>query len=411
MDSFSPSSFSGHETAQWSEAARKLVEEALAIFREHFVARPEWISLAPGRVNLIGEHTDYNDGYVLPFAIDRHTVAVAAVNPDRNIGEWRCYSTNFAELARFQPTTTPQAGEGWSRYLRGVCSGFLHLGFRIPSVDLVLHSNLPMGAGLSSSASLEVAVALLVQELTGSRLSRPELARLCQRAEHEFAGVPCGIMDQLCVATAQPGNFLQVDCRNQALNHIPCQTTKLALLLVNSGVQHELAGGEYARRREECQQAAEALGVKSLRELELATLQNRQHELPEVLFRRARHVISENLRVLTTAEAIESQDWLTVGRHMFASHASLRDDYEVSCPEMDLLVELASALVASGDVVGSRMTGGGFGGSTISLTRRERLPDVQDKLTQAYAERTGIQPQAIEVFPSAGATILNVARK
>jgi galactokinase len=218
-------------------------------------------------------------------------------------------------------------------------------------------------------------------------------------------------MDQLCVACAEPGNFLQIDCRTQAIQQIACSTSELSLLLVNSGVKHELAGGEYARRREECRLAAEALGVESLRELDQETLQTRQHELPDVLFRRARHVVSENLRVVLTAEAIASQDWLTVGRHMFASHASLRDDYEVSCPELDLLVEQAHGLVTSGGVIGSRMTGGGFGGSTISLVRRERLAEVQGKITQSYAEKTGITAQAFEVFPAAGATILDVAKE
>ncbi|MEQ1905182.1 MAG: galactokinase [Pirellulaceae bacterium] len=411
MDSLNPCLISSRVTAGWSEATRKLTEEAFAIFRDHFAARPEWISLAPGRVNLIGEHTDYNDGFVMPFAIDRHTVVVAAINRHRPADAWHCYSTNAAELARLELTKTPVEGEGWSRYLRGVCAGFLQLGFSIPPVDLVVHSNLPVGAGLSSSASLEVAVALLVQELVGSRLSRPELARLCQRAEHEFAGVPCGIMDQLCVACAEPGNFLQIDCRTQTIQNIPRQTPELTLLLVNSGVQHELARGEYARRREECRLAAEALGVASLRELDGETLQTRQHKLPEVLFRRARHVVSENLRVLMTAKAIELQDWSTVGCHMFASHASLRDDYEVSCPKLDLLVDHARGLVASGGVIGSRMTGGGFGGSTISLVRREHLAEVQDKITQSYAEKTGITAQAFEVFPAAGATILDVAKE
>jgi galactokinase len=411
MYSHNPCSILSRETAEWSDATRMLAEEALVIFREHFVARPDWISLAPGRVNLIGEHTDYNDGFVLPFAIDRHTVVVAAINRNRTAGAWHCYSTNTAELVRLELTKTPVEGEGWSRYLRGVCAGFLQLGFSIPPVDLAVHSNLPVGAGLSSSASLEVAVALLVQELVGSRLTRPELARLCQRAEHEYAGVPCGIMDQLCVASAEPGNFLQIDCRTQTIQNIPCQTSELTLLLVNSGVQHELAGGEYARRREECRLAADALGVANLRELDWETLQTREHELPKVLFRRARHVVSENLRVLLTAEAIASQDWLMVGRHMFASHASLRDDYEVSCPELDLLVEQSLGLVASGGVIGSRMTGGGFGGSTISLVRRERVLEVQEKITQFYAEKTGIAAQAFEVCPAAGATILDVAKE
>ncbi len=411
MDSHNPCAIPQLETAALSVGARKLAVDALAIFRDRFSAQPEWISLAPGRVNLIGEHTDYNDGFVLPFAIDRQTAVVAAINRDRADSVWKCYSSHTAEFATLELTPAPIANEGWSRYLRGVCAGFLQLGCVIPPVDLVVHSNLPIGAGLSSSASLEIAVALLVQKLVSSKRSLPELARLCQLAEHNFAGVPCGIMDQLCVACAQPDHFLQIDCRTQTIQHLPCQTSDLTLLLVNSGVRHELANGEYARRREECRAAAASLGVTSLRDLALETLLARQHELPEVVVRRARHVVNENRRVLSTAAAVATQDWLAVGRHMFASHDSLRDDYEVSCPELDWLVEYARGLAANGGVVGSRMTGGGFGGSTINLVRRERLAEVQEKILLAYAEQTGVEALAFEVFPAAGGTLLAVTKK
>ena len=359
---------------------------------------------APGRVNLIGEHTDYNDGYVLPLAIERKTVIVAARRHD---GRARVISTGFEGAAEFDlgPSLCP-GHPSWANYVKGVIAGYLQIGFDPGGFDALLHSAVPAGGGLSSSASIEVATATLVEALCGQAIDPAAKALLCQKAEHDFAGMPCGIMDPFVSVMGQESSVLLIDCRSHETKAVPLDDPKIEVLVINSNVRHELIGGEYARRRAQCESAAKALGVKALRDATLEQLQSAERRLDDAVYRRARHVISENRRTLGTVEALESRDWAAVGRHMFESHASLRDDFEVSTPELDLLVDTAFQRCPGGGVIGSRMTGGGFGGCTVTLVHADRTSEVTEFICNAYRQKTGTETTAFITRPAGGACIL-----
>ncbi|HEX7009013.1 MAG TPA: galactokinase, partial [Phycisphaeraceae bacterium] len=343
------------------------LERAVASFRKMFGREPTCAAAAPGRVNLIGEHTDYNDGFVLPMAIERQTLIVAAPRADQ---EAHLVSTGVDSRAVFPVSPDLQPGQpAWANYVRGVVHGCLTRGLSVSGFDALIDSTVPTGAGLSSSAALEVAAATLIEALTGQRLDPVDKALLCQQAEHTFAGMPCGIMDQFISALGQAGQALLIDCRSHQTRAVPMDDPALAVLIVDSKVKHELTGGEYAQRRAQCEAAARALEVSALRDATLEQLAQAYADEDQVEYRRARHVIRENQRTLDFADAAAARDWAKAGQLMFESHASLRDDFEVSCPELDLLVELAAARVDRGQVWGSRMTGGGFGGCTVSLVR------------------------------------------
>lgn len=332
---------------------------------------PMVVAAAPGRVNLIGEHTDYNDGYVLPMAIDRWCVAAGS------LGEGRVRSEDVGAETRYDPNhpgAAALAGQPWARYPVGIlwCMSEGHAKPNVPALDVLLTSNVPLGAGLSSSASVEIATAALVDRLLSRGLSTRELAAVGRRAEHEFAGVPCGIMDQLISAAATAGSATLIDCRTLDLRPVPLPRDA-AIVVADCGVRHALASGEYAARRESCKRAAAALGVASLRDAELDVLERGTANLSPTDLACARHVISENARVLRFAAAIEAGDLAAAGACMNESHDSLRDEYHVSCEELDALVRAATAIPG---VYGSRMTGGGFGGCTVSLCRRDVAPDV-----------------------------------
>lgn len=358
---------------------------------------------APGRVNLIGEHTDYNDGFVLPMAINRHIVVAAAPNGLRRV---RLRSTHGNGLVEIDLTRPLQPGEPrWANYVRGVIAGYQQHGFPVPGFDAGFVSSLPAGGGLSSSAALEVAAATAIEALAGESIKPVEKALLCQRAEHDFAGTPCGIMDQFASVFGREGHLLLIDCRSLEVRDVPWPGEALALLVINSGIHHELAAGEYALRRQQCQAAASALGL-SLREATRHDLD--AVPLDDLIFKRTRHVISENARTLECVTALEAGDWQTVGRLMLASHASLRDDFQVSCGELDTLVELAAAQGISAGVHGARMTGGGFGGSVIVLVDASEAPGIRDIIVDAYFARTGIRADAFITTPSEGARILSL---
>ena len=297
-------------------------------------------------MNLIGEHVDYNDGFVLPMAIERFTVIAADAAPG-STNEVRLVSADFDEETTFQLGHAMTPGEpAWSNYVRGVLAGCLARGFTIPGLDAMIASTVPIGGGLSSSAALEVATATLAEAIAGRSLgSTAEKALLCQKAEHDFAGVPCGIMDQFIAVGAQRDHVMLLDCRSTTFDLIPLASPAITVLIINSQVKHSLAAGEYAKRRSECHEAARILGVASLRDVTTDDLNAARDRLPPCVFRRARHVISEIGRTLAAARAISGEDWALLGSLMYASHMSLRDDYEVSCEELDLLVDLALALV------------------------------------------------------------------
>jgi galactokinase len=382
-----------------------LVKDAEDEFARQLGRPPRWIVAAPGRVNLIGEHTDYNDGFVLPMAIDRYVVVGADSSPP-GAKEARLYSAALRQWATVavEPPFAP-GHVAWARYAEGVIAGCRGAGLRAGPFEAVVVSDVPHGGGLSSSAALEVAVATLIEAMTGAVLDPLQKALLCQRAEHDFAGVPCGIMDQCTSVMGQDGALLLLDCRSRTMSLTPLADPDVVALIVNSNVKHELNDGGYAARRRQCEQAAAALGATALRDVEIDQLEQARHRLGDETYRRARHVITENARTIAAAEAIRRGDWPTIGRLMVASHASLRDDFEVSCEELDLLVALATDGAASG-VIGSRMTGGGFGGCTISLVRRQALDQAARHIEEKYLVRAGRRATAFATRPVDGARLL-----
>jgi galactokinase len=358
---------------------------------------------APGRVNLIGEHTDYNDGFVMPAAIGFYTWIAAAKREDRVL---EAYSDRFDEKITFSlDALDGPPRKHWSDFIRGVAAALQGAGHKLWGASLVIHGEVPLGAGLSSSASLEMATALALTVLSGITVPRLELAKLCQAAEHEYVGTRCGIMDQFIAAFGVSGNALMLDCRSleYQLIRVP---PDLRLAVCNSMVRHEHASsGEYNLRRADCEAGVKLLaehlpGIRALRDVGIADLEKYKHALPETIYRRCRHVVTENQRVLEAAKALQSGDAGEVGRLMYASHASLRDDYEVSCKELDLLVELAAATPG---VCGARMTGGGFGGCTVNLVRGQCAAAFEAQMARTYQEATGIAPDIYICEPAQGA--------
>jgi galactokinase len=372
-----------------------------ARFREMFGTDMR-IFRAPGRVNLIGEHTDYNDGFVMPAAIGFYTWIAAAKREDRIL---EAYSDHFDEKITFPlDALDGPPRKHWSDFIRGIAAKLQDAGHKLPGANLVIHTDVPLGAGLSSSASLEVATALALTVPSGIAVPRLELTKLCQAAENEYVGARCGIMDQFIATFGVSGNALMLDCRSleYELIRVP---PDLRLVVCNSMVRHEHASGEYNRRRADCEAGVKLLvqhlpGIRALRDVGIADLDKCKDALPETIYRRCRHVVSENQRVLDAAKALQSGDADGFGRLMYASHASLRDDYEVSCKELDLLVELASS---SAGICGARMTGGGFGGCTVNLVRGEHAAAFEAQMARTYQQATGIAPDIYVCEPAQGA--------
>ena len=325
------------------ELATHTAQEFAKVFGRH----ARWIAAAPGRVNIIGEHTDYNDGFVMPMAIDRYTIIAAA--PSQNAGQITLRSTINSEPVTInlaQPVKP--LGKGvWANYPAGVIAGFLARGLKAGGFDALIHSNVPLGGGLSSSAALEVATATLLEAITDQKLDPVEKALLCQKAEHDFAGMPCGIMDQFISVMGKESHLLLLDCRSRKPELVPMTDPSVSVLIFNTNVKHELTGSEYPTRRKQCETAARLLSVLSLRDASAKQLEESKGKMEDVVYRRARHVIGEIERTIHAAEAVRASNWPTVGQLMYASHRSLRDDYEVSCPELDAVVEIAETLGVS----------------------------------------------------------------
>jgi galactokinase len=372
-----------------------------ARFQELFGASPR-IFRAPGRVNVIGDHTDYNDGFVMPAAIEFYTWIAAAKREDRVL---EAYSEHFDEkisLSLDALAGPPQ--KHWSDFIRGVAAILQNAGYNLTGVNMVIHGEVPLGAGLSSSASLEVVTALALSSLSGIDIPCLELVKLCQKAEQEFVGTRCGIMDQFIAVFGAAGHALMLDCRSLEYQLLPVPHD-FRLVVCNSMVRHQLASGEYNRRRADCEEGVELLqphlpGIRALRDVAVADLEAWKHVLPPTVYRRCRHVVSENQRVLAATKALRSGDTDSFGHLMYRSHASLRDDYQVSCKELDLLVDLASS---SSSVFGARMTGGGFGGCTVNLVRTDASDSFTEHISQAYQEVTGIIPEIYVCEPAQGA--------
>ncbi|MCA9121296.1 MAG: galactokinase [Planctomycetaceae bacterium] len=379
----------------------ELCAEVESQFQERFGQAPQWIVAAPGRVNLIGEHTDYNGGFVLPAAIDRYVVIAASPSDEETA---RLVGADVGEEVVLHVRGSMEPGQvTWASYLQGVVAGFAARGCYASGFNALVRSTVPLGSGLSSSAALEVATATLLEAMLECELDPVEKALLCQQAEHKFAGVPCGIMDQFSSVLCQQDTLMLLDCRSQSVELVPLDDTDVTILIANSNVKHELTGGEYARRRAECEAAAKMLGVRSLRDATFDQVEVVRTALGSTYGRRVRHVISEIARTLDTVAAIRDSRWQDVGRLMYASHESLRDDYEVSCDELNLLVDIAQQLGETEGVFGSRMTGGGFGGCTVSLVKTSSTDSVAASIIERYFQRTGIQPTLFTTRPARGA--------
>jgi galactokinase len=381
---------------------RDLADAVARAYADAFGEEPAGVWFAPGRVNLIGDHTDYNDGFVLPFALGSG-VAVAAGRRGDGLTVWsRQRPTDLVTAA--VDALAPGAVTGWAAYPLGMAWSLARAGHRPGDTSIAIDADLPLGAGLSSSAALECAVGLALADLHGLRVVRPELVRLASRAENDFVGVPTGIMDQSAALLCQGGNALLLDCRSGASDDVPLEpgASGLAILMIDTQIRRALTDGRYAQRRRSCEAAAAALGVASLRDLpdgpdDVAGLDD-----PE-LCRRARHVISENRRVLAVADLLRRGDLAAIGPLLTASHASLRDDFEVSWPEADVAVETAIAAGA----VGARMTGGGFGGAVIALAPVAAIADISSAVSAAYSSQAWPSPVIAPAAPSHGARRLS----
>ena len=355
-------------------------ETVTPYFIEDFGQAPTHVAAAPGRVNLIGEHTDYNNGFVMPMALDNHCVVAVAPSP---VGKHRFCGSLGDQIHEIAVEDALVPGEPfWSNYVRGVLANLHRRGIEIGPVDMLIDSNVPRGGGLSSSAALEVAVCTALAAFAGVEIDPKEVALIGQAVEHEFVNVPCGIMDQFIFANGKKG------------------------MVLDSAVKHSLADGAYGQRRKQCEEASSIMGVPSLREATLELLESFREQLGDVRYRRARHVIGENARVNAFANALARGDWDEAGVAMRGSHASLRDDYEVSCAEVDTLVSLCDRIPSASSIYGARMTGGGFGGCIVALVKTEDVEKVAQELLDSYCQETGIETTYLVTRAGEGARIL-----
>jgi galactokinase len=391
-----------------TDMALPLPEQAKELFLQTFAGKPEAAVMAPGRVNLIGEHTDYNEGYVLPMAVDR---GVAIAGRKSNDSKVFLYSADYRQRDEFSlDSIRPDLTLRWANYFKGVALQLRKNGISFGGCEAVLKGDLPQGAGLSSSAALEVASAVFLQKLFQLNLKDMDLIRLTQRAENEFVGVQCGIMDQFASYLGGKDHALFIDCRSLEHDWVPL-SRDFNVVVFNTGVKRELASSDYNERRKQCQEGVRLLSqvlppIHSLRDVSLCDFEKYQNQLDEVTLKRCRHVITENQRVLDTVEALKNKNWGRVKALFKESHESLRYDYEVSCPELDALVELAQEHPLQS---GSRMTGGGFGGCTIHLVPSEKrvTENFISFVASGYESRFGKKPENYVFTPSAGAKFIN----
>ncbi|MET8906686.1 galactokinase [Micromonospora sp. NPDC004551] len=386
-------------------AAGDVAARATAGFRQRYGTEPAGRWAAPGRVNLIGEHTDYNDGFVLPFALPLRTVVAAAATGD---GRWSVWSELDDEPVEFGPAEADEPGrvDGWAAYVAGVVWALRAAGHDVPGARLAIASDVPVGSGLSSSAAIEAAVLAALVELGGLNLPTDRWPRLAQRAENDYVGAPTGIMDQSAVIRGRSGHALFLDCRTEEVEQIPfdLDAAGLAVLVVDSRAPHRHADGEYAARRKSCERAAEALGVAALRDVATGDLDAALARLDDdETRRRVRHVVTEDQRVLDTVDLLRAGRVRDIGPLLTASHTSMRDDFEITVPEIDTAVEAALAAGA----YGARMTGGGFGGCVLALVDADAADAVAAAVTAAYADRGFAAPGTRTVLPAGGAARLD----
>jgi galactokinase len=372
-----------------------------SLFRDHFGAIPTLVARAPGRVNLIGEHTDYNDGFVLPCAISKQTMVAVRPREDHLVnivaGDLGGAQTNF----NLSQPILPSAEAPWSNYVRGMASLMQADGIDLPGVDMAIMGDMPQGAGLSSSAALENAAGLAFAALAGQpHIDRTRLALIGQQTEHQFAGCKCGIMDQLVSARAKADAALLIDCRSLEATPVVIPDNA-AILIVHSGISRGLVDGEYNQRREQCEAAAAHYGVSALRDLDVLPPQG---SLDAIAWRRARHVVTENARTLAAANALRGGDLKSLGFLMAESHRSMRDDFEITLPAIDRLVGILADSI--GDAGGARMTGGGFGGAVVAVVAKDRIDAALTAVKQNYRDPHGNSAVVMIEHPAAGASLL-----
>ncbi len=376
-------------------------DELSGRFREIFHAEPR-VFVAPGRVNLIGEHTDYNDGFVLPCAIEFSTRVAIAPHPDQKLV---LRSAEFPEPFELDLKDPPRKARGvWSDYVVGVAITLRNSGYTLPGANLLVRGEVPIGAGLSSSAAIEVATALALLSLSDAKPPLPDIAKLCQQAENEFVGAHVGIMDQFVSCLGKAGHALLLDCRSLQFEQV-ATPEQVKLVICNTMVKHELAGGEYNRRREECEAGVRILSqsfpeIRALRDVTREQLSSHANAMAPVIYKRCLHVVEENQRVLQAVEFLRSGNLRQMGQLMGESHRSLRDLYEVSCRELDLMVEAAEGLPG---YYGGRMTGGGFGGCTVNLVGSGDAEAFRESIAGRYREQAGISPDIYICSPADGA--------
>jgi galactokinase len=382
-------------------------EAAREAYQRHFHRPPRWIASAPGRVNLIGEFTDYNGGFVLPMAIEARTAIAAAPNDTSRIV---LHSQSVGETTTIDLSAPlmPEARGRWTNYVRGVVAGFVKAGIRPQGFDALIRSEVPLGAGLSSSAALETSAATLLEAVTGVTLDALRKVLLCQSAEHSYAGVPCGIMDPYISSLGRAGYAMLLDCRSNEPTWLALNDPAVAVLVINTNVKHQLSTGEYALRRKACENAARMLDVASLREASMELLVQHAEELEERALRCARHVVGEIARTERAAVCIRRRDWSEFGRLLDASHDSLRDDFQVSCEELDAVVAAARGIGRQGGVYGARLTGGGFGGCVIALIEATKQAQIEQVIGAAYLRATGIQATLFVSRPASGASVIEL---
>jgi galactokinase len=380
--------------------AMSLVREAARILLENLKVPPEFVSRAPGRVNIIGEHTDYNDGFVMPVATNLATYTAVAVRPDRTV---RVFSAAFDEGVKFSlDDLRPREGH-WSTYLRGVAWSLQEDGVELRGVDAAIVSNVPLESGVSSSAALEVSWAMALLAAAGHHgMDRRRLALVCQRAENDFVGMNCGIMDQMASLLGEEDSAVLLDCRSLQHQLVPLPAGRLAVVIMDTGKPRALVDSEYNLRRAQCEEAARTLGVEALRDASIAMLDEARHKLSDVVFARARHVITENQRVIDAAEALRNGHLARVGELLNESHASLAFDYEVSCPELDLICEIARRQEGCW---GARLVGAGFGGCAMALVTPETVPQFVRQVKNDYDQGSGYSCRIFTVRASRGATV------
>ncbi|MDB4712313.1 galactokinase [Verrucomicrobiales bacterium] len=378
-------------------------ENCIARFKEIFNRSPEAYAYSPGRINLIGEHVDYQNGIVFPAAINKYIHGVAAAIQEPLIKVWSSFDHERILEIKLDQLEPQRGKDSWINYIIGVIAQYIKKGAKVRGLEIVFESDLPSGSGMSSSAALESTTALLIESLFDFTLNPIERAKACQAAEHEFAGVPCGIMDQIAVNCGTQGHALMIDCKSLELTPFPILDS-IAIVVADTKVKHDLADGQYAKRKLECDEACEALGVQSLREASLGELNEVKDILGTTVFRRASHVISEIIRVKEFATAMEQNDTTKMGLLLAESHESLKSDFEVSCPELDRLVQISEKL----DAVGSRMMGGGFGGSTINLVKKQNKEQFLEQIKLLHFEMTGNDIDAWSVDPVSGATTSDI---